>query len=66
MISFVAEMLASMAAVSMNIVASAFPFLMNSTSRKEITLSESIFMVNWMEELRLLRWLKKCSKLSGP
>jgi hypothetical protein len=40
--------------------------LIARTSNKSFALSDSISTVNWMEVLRLLRWLKKFCNLFGP
>jgi hypothetical protein len=42
------------------------PFLMTRTSRTAIALSDSISMVNWMDGLKLLRWLRKSCTHDGP
>jgi hypothetical protein len=38
-------------------VASVVSFLMTRASRKGIALSDSVSIVNWMEGLKLLKWL---------
>jgi hypothetical protein len=41
-------------------------FLGDQKSRKGITLSDATSAVNWMEDLKLLRWLQKFCSHSGP
>jgi hypothetical protein len=47
-------------------VANVIPFLMTGTSRKGIALPDSIFIVNWVGGLKLVRWLRKFCNWSGP
>jgi hypothetical protein len=55
------EILASMGGFFIN-----FGGLMTITSRKGIALSDSLSLVNWMEDLKLLRWLRKFCNYSEP
>jgi hypothetical protein len=42
------------------------PFPDDENIQKRTALSDSISIVNWMEGLKLLRWLRKFCNCSGP
>jgi hypothetical protein len=55
-----------MVRVEVEILASVVSFLTARTSRNGNGLSDSISIVDWMDGLKLLRWLRKSCNRSGP
>jgi hypothetical protein len=57
---------ASVGGFPINLRGQSRPFFITRTSRKEIVPSDSISIVNWMDGLRLLRWVRKFCIPSAP
>lgn len=63
---FDVEISADVGALSVNFYSQYHLFLMVWTSRKGMTFSDSVSIVNWIEVFRFLRWLMQSCNRSGP
>jgi hypothetical protein len=66
MVRFEFDISASVGGFPVDLVANVNSSLMTRISRKAIALPVSVSMVNWMDGLELLRWMRKSCNCSGP
>jgi hypothetical protein len=66
MIRFEVEISANVGGLYVNCSGQCHPFPDDLNIQKGITLSDSVYIVNWMEGLKLLRWLRKLCNYSWP